>query len=70
MSAILPFFEARRAFEKAYVRRVLKLTKGNVSEAARIAVKDRKDFYEVMKRNDVDPEAFRPKSRRTYFKRR
>jgi len=29
--------------------------KGNVAAAARLAGKDRKDFYDLMKRHHVDP---------------
>jgi hypothetical protein len=38
---------------------VLKLCSGNISRAARIAKKDRKDFYDVMRRNEINPQDFR-----------
>jgi hypothetical protein len=38
---------------------VLRLCRGNISRAARIARKDRKDFYDVMRRNSIDPQQFR-----------
>lgn len=53
------FRDAKRAFEREYVTRVLRLCGGNISRAARIAKKDRKDFYDVMRRNGIDPRAFR-----------
>ena len=53
------FRDAKRKFERDYVSRVLKLCKGNISRAARIAKKDRKDFYDVMRRNQINPAAFR-----------
>jgi len=53
------FRDAKRKFEREYVARVLKLCRGNISRAARIAKKDRKDFYDVMRRNQIKPEAFR-----------
>jgi two-component system response regulator GlrR len=53
------FRDAKRKFEREYVSRVLKLCKGNISRAARIAKKDRKDFYDVMRRNQINPAAFR-----------
>jgi len=53
------FRDAKRKFERDYVSRVLRLCKGNISRAARIAKKDRKDFYDVMRRNNIDPAAFR-----------
>jgi two-component system response regulator GlrR len=54
-----PFREAKRAFEREYVVRVLRLCRGNISKAARIAKKDRKDFYDVMRRNAINPSEFR-----------
>jgi two-component system response regulator GlrR len=53
------FRDAKRKFERDYVARVLRLCKGNISRAARIAKKDRKDFYDVMRRNQINPAEFR-----------
>jgi two-component system response regulator GlrR len=53
------FREAKRSFEREYVTRVLRLCNGNISRAARIARKDRKDFYDVMRRNHINPSDFR-----------
>ena len=53
------FRDAKRAFEREYVTRILQLCKGNISRAARIAKKDRKDFYDVMRRNSIKPQDFR-----------
>jgi two-component system response regulator GlrR len=53
------FRDAKRAFERAYVGRVLRLCAGNISRAARIAKKDRKDFYDVLRRNQINPDDFR-----------
>jgi two-component system response regulator GlrR len=58
-ASVPPFREAKRSFEREYVTRVLRLCRGNISRAARIAKKDRKDFYDVMRRNAVDPQQFR-----------
>ena len=59
-SAQVPSFrDAKRAFEREYVTRVLRLCGGNISRAARIARKDRKDFYDVMRRNGINPTDFR-----------
>jgi two-component system response regulator GlrR len=55
----LPFYEAKRDFEQTYVRRLLVITFGNVTRAAELAGKARKDFYALMARNDIDPESFR-----------
>ncbi len=53
------FRDAKRAFEREYVGRVLRMCGGNISRAARIAKKDRKDFYDVLRRNQIDPDDFR-----------
>ncbi len=53
------FRDAKRAFEREYVTRLLRLCKGNISQAARLAKKDRKDFYDVMRRNEINPVEFR-----------
>jgi two-component system response regulator GlrR len=53
------FRDAKRAFEREYVVRVLRMCKGNISKAARIAKKDRKDFYDVMRRNSIVPQDYR-----------
>jgi two-component system response regulator GlrR len=53
------FREAKRAFEARYVETVLRLCDGNISQAARLARKDRKDFYDVIRRTGIDPGQFR-----------
>jgi two-component system response regulator GlrR len=53
------FRDAKRAFERDYVARVLRLCSGNISRAARIAKKDRKDFYDVLRRNQINPDDYR-----------
>jgi two-component system response regulator GlrR len=57
--APLAFSQAKRDFEQAYVHRLLILTEGNVTRAAELAGKARKDFYALMARNRVDPGQFR-----------
>ncbi len=53
------FKEAKRAFETRYVVGLLRRCNGNISRAARLARKDRKDFYDVIRRTGVDPMSFR-----------
>jgi two-component system response regulator GlrR len=53
------FKEAKRAFETRYVVGLLRRCNGNISRAARLAKKDRKDFYDVIRRTGVDPTDFR-----------
>ena len=54
------FKEAKRGFETRYVENLLRRCNGNISRAARLAKKDRKDFYDVIRRTGVDPAQFRP----------
>ena len=53
------FKEAKRAFETRYVESLLRRCGGNISRAARLARKDRKDFYDVIRRTGIDPSDFR-----------
>jgi len=53
------FKDAKRAFETRYVEGLLRRCSGNISRAARLAKKDRKDFYDVIRRTGVDPGEFR-----------
>ena len=53
------FDEARRAFELEYLTRLLRMTSGNVSQAARLAKRNRSDFYSLLGRHQLDPAAFK-----------
>jgi two-component system response regulator GlrR len=53
------FKDAKRAFEARYVMSLLRRCGGNISRAARLARKDRKDFYDVIRRTGIDPARFR-----------
>jgi two-component system response regulator GlrR len=53
------FKDAKRAFETRYVEGLLRRCSGNISRAARLAKKDRKDFYDVIRRTGVVPGEFR-----------
>jgi two-component system response regulator GlrR len=59
MNDVPSFKEAKRAFETRYVVGLLRRCGGNISRAARLAKKDRKDFYDVIRRTGVDPSDFR-----------
>ncbi len=54
-----PFKEAKRDFEKQYISQLLTLTRGNVSQAAKLAGKYRADFYDQIKKCGLEPEHFR-----------
>lgn len=51
--------DARKTFEKQYLVRVLRSTRGNVSHAARLAGRDRSKFYKLLHRHELDPAHFR-----------
>jgi len=59
---MLPFDEARRQFERDYLTQLLKLTAGNVSQAARLARRNRTDFYALLGRHQLEPGAFKPQA--------
>ena len=53
------FRKAKEEFVRGYLARCLRTAAGNVAAAARLAGKDRKDFYDLMKKHHVDPAAYR-----------
>ncbi|WP_353982246.1 two-component system response regulator GlrR [Salinicola endophyticus] len=59
-NALPSFSEARAGFERSYLIKVLKITEGNVTQAARIAGRNRTDFYKLLARHELDPGAFKP----------
>jgi len=54
-----PLREAKDAFEKEYLINVLKVTRGNVSSAAELAGKYRADFYNLLKKYELNPGDFK-----------
>lgn len=51
--------EARDEFTRRYLSQLLRLTKGNVSRAARLAERNRTDFYKLLKRFQLEPGQFK-----------
>ena len=51
----LGYAEAKRRFERNYLIQLLKLTAGNVSDAARLAERNRTEFYRLLQRHDLTP---------------
>ncbi|RMH71765.1 MAG: sigma-54-dependent Fis family transcriptional regulator [Gemmatimonadetes bacterium] len=47
------------AFERNYITRALKLHHGNITHAAKAAGKDRKDFWRIMKKHNIDAKKFK-----------
>lgn len=59
---LLSFAEARDRFERDYLVRLLQMTEGNVTQAARLAQRNRTEFYKLLNRHHLDPELFRSNS--------
>jgi two-component system response regulator GlrR len=56
----LPSFdEARDEFTRSYLSQILQITGGNVSQAARLAKRNRTDFYKLLGRHQLTPEEFK-----------
>ncbi len=51
--------EARSDFEKEYILNLLHLTHGNISRASELAGKYRADFYQLLKKYNLNPEEFK-----------
>ena len=58
--SLAPLDEARRAFEREYLVSILKLTAGNVSQAARLAGRNRTEFYRLLERHALEQSMFKP----------
>ena len=58
-SELTPLDEARKAFEREYLVRILKITGGNVSKAARLAGRNRTEFYRLLERHSLEPSVFK-----------
>ena len=53
-TALPTFVEARNQFELNYLRKLLQITKGNVTHAARMAGRNRTEFYKLLSRHELD----------------
>src|SRR5919202_1170587 len=62
-TALTPLDEARRAFERDYLVRILKITGGNVTKAARLAGRNRTEFYRLLERHSLEPGMFKGKDK-------
>ena len=55
----LNYAEAKQRFERHYLVQLLKLTDGNVADAARIAERNRTEFYRLLQKYGLTPGMFR-----------
>ncbi|BEM39381.1 transcriptional regulator [Serratia marcescens] len=58
-TALPTFAEARNQFELHYLRKLLQITKGNVTQAARMAGRNRTEFYKLLSRHELDANDFK-----------
>ncbi|MEY4474768.1 MAG: hypothetical protein RL248_535 [Pseudomonadota bacterium] len=59
-NTVLPtFVEASNQFELNYLRKLLQITKGNVTQAARMAGRNRTEFYKLLSRHALDTNDFK-----------
>ena len=53
------FSEARDEFTRNYLSQILQVTMGNVSQAARLAKRNRTDFYKLLARHNLNADSFK-----------
>jgi len=59
IGGILPFETARKNFERDYLIKLLKATNGSVTQAARLAQRNRTEFYKLLQRHELTPALFK-----------
>ena len=58
-AALRPFAEAREDFTRSYLIELMRLNQGNVSKAARMAKRNRTDFYRLLSKHRLDAADFK-----------
>ena len=53
------FDEAREEFTRTYLAQLLQITRGNVTQAARLAGRNRTDFYKLLGRHNLQPDEYK-----------
>lgn len=56
---LLSLDEARKEFERGYLTQLLKMTNGNVAQAAKLAKRNRTDFYALLARHQIESANFK-----------
>lgn len=62
----IPFKKAKKEFIKSYLKKLLEVNYGNISEAARIADIDRRSIHRIVKGGKVDVSRIRKEMARAY----
>ncbi len=57
--ALPPLKEARDAFERQYLDEAMRRCGGNVAAAARLAGRNRSDFYDLLRKHQITPSGFK-----------
>jgi two-component system response regulator GlrR len=63
MHEMTSFEDARKRFERDYLTRILKLTKGSVTQAAKLARRNRTEFYKLLQRHGIEAALFKSESK-------
>jgi len=58
-TGLTPLDDAKRAFERDYLIRILRITSGNVTQAAKLAQRNRTEFYKLLDRHQLQPGMFK-----------
>ena len=58
-SGLPPLAEAQQEFEQEYLIRLLQMTEGNVTRAAKLAKRNRTEFYKLLNKHHLEAAAFR-----------
>jgi len=58
-TGIRTYADAKQQFERDYLVQLLKITNGQVTEAARLAGRNRTEFYRLLQRNHLTPGMFK-----------
>jgi two-component system response regulator GlrR len=56
---VLSLAEARQRFERGYLVDLLKMTDGSVADAARLAQRNRTEFYRLLQKHGLTPGHFK-----------
>ncbi|HRE14610.1 MAG TPA: sigma 54-interacting transcriptional regulator [Usitatibacteraceae bacterium] len=59
MHEMTSFEDARKRFERDYLTRLMKLTRGSVTQAARLARRNRTEFYKLLQRHGLEAALFK-----------
>jgi two-component system response regulator GlrR len=59
MHEMTSFEDARKRFEREYLTRILKLTHGSVTQAAKLARRNRTEFYKLLQRHGIEAAIFK-----------